>query len=491
VLRHTATLDLGRLVDPTFQHLKQMVSRRGQGAIHSLWDAQLEIAGALISVVLGCAVLVTLEPVLGLLATALALPSILHRWKQQEKRRRLDESETVARRSMRVVRDALQSPDEAVTSRTLDHTELFLVRYTLLKRRLLENMLAMASFDRMWSIGIGLLSLVGTLVFGLYFAKGFIEGSYTLVVLGAIFGSVQMVTSAIRQLGWAISSLADERKDYTYLLDFFATQPLVPTTACAGITLRATPEIVLEDVSFTYPGASAQALTAISTTIRPGEKVAFVGPNGCGKTTLTRLIGRVYVPTSGTVWLDAYASNEASQESWLRHVTMLPQASSLPAMEVSRAITGCEPGTELKDRLGTALTFAGLADVVAALPHGLRTFIGEEWPEGRGFSTGERQRLALAAVLYRLLDPGVYIALCDEPTANCDARTKTQFYSSIHLAPEFRTKTVIVSLHDPLYLNHFDRVIVFDNGTIVDNICGAERVEAYKSTLALALARDL
>jgi ABC-type multidrug transport system fused ATPase/permease subunit len=90
-------------------------------------------------------------------------------------------------------------------------------------------------------------------------------------------------------------------------------------------------------------------------------------------------------------------------------------------MEIARALTG-HIATEIhKDRMGTALVYSGADDVIIDLSKGIDTWIGEDWPNGRGFSTGQLQRLAPAGALYRFPDLKVFIGIFDEPMANCDA----------------------------------------------------------------------
>ena len=183
------------------------------------------------------------------------------------------------------------------------------------------------------------------------------------------------------------------------------TEPLVDERQAKDIVLVKTPELVVEDISFAYPSTGIPVLAGCSLTVHPGEKVALVGRNGSGKTTLLRLIAKVYVPTQGSIWIDGHELRTIRQQSWLNHVLMATQELELPGMEAARALTGLVAEAIDKDRMGLALVFSGADDVVTALPEGMRTWIGEQWPAGRGFSTGQLQRLALAGAFYRFLDP--------------------------------------------------------------------------------------
>ena len=141
--------------------------------------------------------------------------------------------------------------------------------------------------------------------------------------------------------------------------------------------------------------------------------------------------------------------------------------------------------------MGLALDFSGADEIVATLPEGMETWIGEQWPGGRGFSTGQLQRLALAGAFYRFLDPGIFVGIFDEPMANCDVETRTRFYQSVSKASEFKDKTVLMSLHDPLYLHYFDRILLLEKGVIVEDLRGHEKIVSYRERIAMTLAGDL
>jgi ATP-binding cassette subfamily B protein len=270
-----------------------------------------------------------------------------------------------------------------------------------------------------------------------------------------------------------------------------ATQPLIDESHAEDIEITETPELLVEDISFAYPSTGIPVISGCSLIIRPGEKVALVGRNGSGKTTLQRLIAKIYVPTNGSIWIDGHEIRSVRQQSWLNYVVVATQELKLPSMEIARALTG-HVATEIdKNRMGAALVFSGADDVVTELPDGINTWIGEDWPTGRGFSTGQMQRLALAGAFYRFLDPKIFVGIFDEPMANCDVETRARFYQSVSKAPEFRRKTVIMSLHDPLYLQHFDRVLLLQDGKVAKDLRGHDEIVSYRERIAMTLAGDL
>lgn len=491
-VEHLAKLDLGRLVDPEFIKLAHMVETRGRTSVQALWIAQQNFLSGVGGVVMSVAILLAFDWIIGVLAFFIAMPTIAKRWFAEQKRRELNEKEELIHRQREEIHDTITNPNKATLSRLLKLTKLFFGRYLELTEVLKNNVLIVARFEKRWDLLVGIVTFVCVAIFGLYFSSGLVEGSYSLTDIGIILASLRGVTFAVHTFGWSLGQIAQERKDYQYLLDFFQTGPLVDESGCTWVTFQKTPVLEFARVGFFYPGQTKKVIDDFSATIMPGEKVAIVGPNGCGKTTLLRLLSKVYALTQGALLADSYSLATILQEAWVSHVVMMTQAASLPGMEIIRAITGGELKNADHVRLKKALEFSGASMIVKELEHGLDTWIGQEWGfQGKGFSDGERQRLALAATFYRLLDGNVLIAMFDEPTANCDAETKLKFYRTIAESPELKSKTVLVSLHDPLYLQFFDRVIQLESGKLVNDLWGKEDIESYQHKISMSLAQDL
>lgn len=491
MLAKLASLDLGRLLDPSFIDLHRMAQRRGTGAIPRLWRSELSLVGAAVALATGSLVLLGLDPIIGVLAVLTAGPMIARDWLIEAKRRELDEAETLTSRKKYEVENALASPRAGLRSRLWKLAIPYHAYFRELVGQVRDNAMTLARFDRRWNLIVSLVEVTMLAILCGYFASGLVEGKYTYLQMGAIGGSLSMLVSGVHSFGTSLTQLEHEHLDYGYLTRMLDTRPLVDESGANDIALADTPELTVEDVSFAYPSTGIPVLVGCSLRVRPGEKVALVGRNGSGKTTLLRLITKVYVPTQGTIRIDGHDLMKVSQQSWLTHVLMATQELELPGMEAARALTGLVAEAIDQDRMRRALVFSGADDVVAALPEGMRTWIGEQWPGGRGFSTGQMQRLALAGAFYRFLDPLIFLGIFDEPMANCDVETRTRFYQSISKAPEFSRKTIIMSLHDPLYLQYFDRVLLLEGGAVAKDLHGHAQIIAYRERIAMTLAGDL
>ena len=491
MLAKLTSLDLGRLLDASFIELQRMARHRGLWAVAELWQKQRELVGSVVALGTGSLVLLGLDPIIGVLAVLTAGPMILRDWLIEAKRRELEEAEWLTLRKKIEVSYELTSTDAGLRSRLWKLTVPYHTYFRELVGELINNAMTLARFDRRWNLIVGLVEVCALAILCGYFAFGFVEGKYNYLQLGAIIGSLSMLASGVHQFGSSLTQLEQSRLNYEYLTRTLATQPLIDESHAQDIELTETPELLVEDISFAYPSTGIPVISGCSLLIRPGEKVALVGRNGSGKTTLQRLIAKIYVPTQGSIWIDGHEIRSVRQESWLNCVVVATQELKLPSMEIARALTG-HVATEIdKDRMGAALVFSGADDVVTELPGGINTWIGEDWPTGRGFSSGQMQRLALAGAFYRFLDPKVFVGIFDEPMANCDVETRARFYRSISEAPEFSRKTVIMSLHDPLYLQHFDRVLLLEDGKVAKDLHGHDEIVCYRERIAMTLAGDL
>ena len=491
MLAKLTSLDLGRLLDPSFIELQRMARHRGLWAVAELWQKQRELVGSVVALGTGSLVLLGLDPIIGVLAVLTAGPMILRDWLIEAKRRELEEAEWLTLRKKIEVSYELTSTDAGLRSRLWKLTVPYHTYFRELVGELINNAMTLARFDRRWNLIVGLVEVCTLAILCGYFASGFVEGKYNYLQLGAIIGSLSMLVSGVHQFGSSLTQLEQSRLNYEYLTRVLATQPLIDESHAEDIELTETPELLVEDISFAYPSTGIPVISGCSLIIRPGEKVALVGRNGSGKTTLQRLIAKIYVPTRGSIWIDGHEIRRVRQQSWLNYVVVATQELKLASMEIARALTG-HVATEIdKDRMGAALVFSGADDVVTELPGGINTWIGEDWPTGRGFSTGQMQRLALAGAFYRFLDPKVLVGIFDEPMANCDVETRARFYRSISEAPEFSRKTVIMSLHDPLYLQHFDRVLLLEDGKVAKDLHGHDEIVSYRERIAMTLAGDL
>jgi ATP-binding cassette subfamily B protein len=233
--------------------------------------------------------------------------------------------------------------------------------------------------------------------------------------------------------------------------------------------------IVFENVSFHYPGAAVPALQEINLVLRPGEKIALVGENGAGKTSLVKLLARLYDPTSGRITFDGHDLRELDTDSLHRRIAIIFQDFAHYHL-TARENIGFGQVEALDDtvRIRAAARRSGADAEIEKLPAGYETTLGR-WFVGPGerddshdLSIGQWQKVALARAFMR----DAPVLVLDEPTASLDARAEYDIFQRFQSLAADRT-TVLIS-HRFSTVRMADRILVLDGGRIIEQGSHAE-----------------
>lgn len=216
--------------------------------------------------------------------------------------------------------------------------------------------------------------------------------------------------------------------------------------------------VEVKNLFFTYPGKNEPVLHNLSFEIKPGEKLAFVGASGGGKTTLVQLLLGFYQQDSGQVCYNGIPIEQIGQEVVREQVATVLQQPVLFHHSVRFNLT---LGRDLPDELlWQALAQAQLKEVIEALDHQLDSVVGRN---GIKLSGGQRQRLAIARMI--LQDPKVVIM--DEATSALDMETERKLYED--LAPFLQGRTTLIVAHRLSSIKQADRILVFEDGHIIES----------------------
>lgn len=230
-------------------------------------------------------------------------------------------------------------------------------------------------------------------------------------------------------------------------------------------------EIVFDHVSYRYDGAEEDTLKDVSFRLAAGEKLALVGMNGAGKTTIVKLMSGLYLPTKGMVYVNGISTRELDRISYFAKQAAIFQEPFQTAYSIGENVALAEQYN--KERVWEALAQAGLAEKVEGLEQQLNTYLGKDIAaDGISLSGGEMQKLLLARALYR----EAALVLLDEPTAALDTLAETEIYEKYHML--LQNKTALFISHRLASTRFCDRIIMLTDGRICEEGTHAELMEA-------------
>lgn len=228
--------------------------------------------------------------------------------------------------------------------------------------------------------------------------------------------------------------------------------------------------VEFKNVFVQYPNDDRNVLSNVSFSIKPGEKVALLGRNGSGKSTIEKVVAGLYAPSAGHVLIDGIDMAQLDPAELRRNMGYVSQDVNLFLGSLRDNIAMADPGVS-DERLLEVIKICGLIDFVNAHPLGLDMPVGEH---GNLLSGGQRQSVSIARALIR--DP--VILLMDEPTGSMDHVSEEAFKTSIHNYA--KNKTLLVVTHRTSLLSLVDRIIVIDAGKIMADGPKAQVVEALR-----------
>ena len=303
---------------------------------------------------------------------------------------------------------------------------------------------------------IGFLPNLGLAVILLVGGRQVIDGSLSLGDFTAFYAYLLMLIAPMRQLGIALSLAQRATASGARLFELLDREPQLVAPADARPLPEGRGRVELRDVTFAYEDSGIASLDGVSLTVEAGSTVALVGATGSGKSTLVRLIGRLYDPTSGSVLVDGADVRELDLRELRRAIAVVDDDPFLFSASVHDNIAYGRPDAT-REEVVRAAERAQAAGFVDALPDGYDTRVGER---GLTLSGGQRQRLAIARAL--LADPRILIL--DDATSSVDATTEQAIKQALREVMAGRTTFVIAHRLSTIALA--DEVVVLENGRI-------------------------
>lgn len=336
---------------------------------------------------------------------------------------------------------------ETPIQRKWEQTVGFMTKYSQRARLLSSSAVNFTTFLQQ-------MATISVVVYGVYLIT---ENEITM---GALIASTILTGRALAPMAQLAGILTRYHQSKAALKSLNTLMSL-PVERPSGREFLHRPEfkggVEFKKVSFRYPNQPMDALSEVSLKINPGEKVAFIGRIGSGKSTIEKLILGLYEPDEGAILLDGTDIRQVDPVDLRRSVGYAPQDVVLFFGSIRDNITMVAPFADDKMVLKAA-DVAGVTEFVNRHPSGFDMPVGER---GEGLSGGQRQSVAVARAL--LLDPPVVVL--DEPTNAMDNSTEERFKTK--LASSLKDKTLLLVTHKASLLSLVDRIIVMDQGHLV------------------------
>ena len=463
VMRKAASLDVTVYEDPVFY---DRLERARVQATDRL--AMIQQMGRLIqqtvTAIAFSAVLVRYSPFLLLLLVAGILPAFLGESHFAFLTYAKNFRQTPARRQMDYLRQVGGSKEAAKELKLFNLSGYLTDRFTELSQKIFEENVALNRRRLFWG---GLLAITGQLgYYGAYAYSIFetIQGRYSIGDLTLITTAIMQAMANIQLAFSTASGVADQALFLTDLIAFFEMKPTVaskenglpaPSPIARGFEFR--------NVSFVYPGTDRRVLSNFTFTLRPGERVALIGENGQGKTTVVKLITRLYDPSEGQILLDGVDLREYDLADLHAEIGVIFQDFMRYEMTArdNIAVGRIEvPHTPMEIEHAAEKSLA--AGVIERLHSGYDQMLGRRFETGVDLSGGEWQKLALARAYLR----DAQLLILDEPTAALDARSELQVFE--RFAELTQGKMALLISHRFSTVRMADRIVVLEGGRLVE-----------------------
>jgi ATP-binding cassette, subfamily B, bacterial len=291
-----------------------------------------------------------------------------------------------------------------------------------------------------------------------------IEGRFKVADLFVLINAILQVSANLQQIFVNASGVADQALFLTDLLGFFAMEPTVKSKPNAIKIPRPIRQgVEFRNVSFAYPGTTRLVLKNFNFHLRPAERVALIGENGQGKTTIVKLITRLYDPTEGQILIDGVDLRDYDMEDLCHEIGVIFQDFMRYEMTARDNIAvGRIEERDRLDRIENAAQMSLADEVIARLGEKYDQQLGRRFEGGVDLSGGEWQRMALARAYLR----DAQLLILDEPTAALDARSEQQVFQ--RFAELTKGKMALLISHRFSTVKMTDRIVVLSHGVLTE-----------------------
>ncbi len=463
IVKHASRLDLTSYEDPLFYDMMERARVQGTDRLIMIQSAGRLFQEGITAATLAASIFF-FSPWLLFALIICVVPAFLGETHFAFLGYSLSFRQTTARRQMDYLRTLGGSKESAKELKLFGLAPYLVGRYTALSDELHRQTVRLAKRKLLFGSFLTLLGTVGyygTYAFVIYRT---VTGGLTLGTMTLLVGAIAGASTNIQAFFSTFSIIADQAMFMTDLLKFLSIQPGIfskPDALPAPRPIRRGFEF--QNVSFSYPANPRLVLDNLSFHLEPSSRIALVGENGQGKTTIVKLLTRLYDPTGGKILLDGVDLREYDLEDLWKQVGVIFQDFTRYEMTVSENIAiGQIDERDNPFRIRAAAHKSLAETFIRNLPMRYEQPLGSRFEEAIDLSGGEWQKVALARAYLR----DAQLLILDEPTAALDAKSEHEVFE--RFGELTKGKMALLISHRFSTVRMADRIIVLESGTIVE-----------------------
>ena len=464
IMRHAATLDLADFENAAYYDQLQQAQRESARRPVDMVSGVFGLGRSIVTFATMIALLLGLSPWIAAAALISPIPAFISGsrygwWGFQMMRR-----QSPVRRLMSYLTTLMTTDEYAKEVKLFTAGDYFIDRYERTAADYYEETRQLLVRRYLAGFGWGSLTTLASSGTFLYVALLAVRGQVTLGALTVYTQAAAQVQGAFQGILGGVQGIYENGLYLSTLYDLLERQPKIQAPAHPAPVRRPFRQgIEFRNVTYRYPGRDEPALENVSFTIEPGQTVALVGRNGAGKSTIVKLLGRLYDPDEGDILIDGRDIRDYDPVELRREFGVMFQDYAAYQLTAGENIgVGNVDHTSDRAAIVSAAERGGADDVIARLPEGFETTLGKQFEGGHQLSGGEWQKIALARGFMR----DAQVLILDEPTAALDAQAEHDLFARIKELT--RGKMALYISHRFSTVRMADRILFLEHGRLVE-----------------------
>ena len=469
VAKRLTELEFSSFEDQEIHEVFQKMSSEPDAAVSRCYNRTIFTLKATISLLFSLVVFFSISVWIGLGVVLIGIPMAVVGYYSARRKVIVTEESADAKRRMTDLMGLITSKHTLFEMKLFGAEKLFTGKWDFYGKKWADITTREYRKFLLVNIGSKLLNVVYLIFLVSMVAVGFVNGGLTLGQFTAALNGAAGVGYRLDNCSWHVVNFLEQAMEINFYMKFIE---LDTRKDIGKVNSLSHYDIAFENVSFRYPGTEREILKNVIFYVKAGERIAFVGENGAGKSTVIKLLCGLYEPTAGNVTLGGVPVRELTPEFRAECLSVVFQDFQAYQMTLRENVALGNLGALKKDeKLLKALEQADAAFLAESAEKGLDRNLGKLEEDGQDLSKGQWQRVAMARAF---VSDAKYVIL-DEPTASLDPLAESHMYDNF--ARIFRERGTIMISHRLASAKMADRILVLDGGRIVQSGSHEELME--------------